>query len=436
MTPIFKNKGERSDPGNYRPISNVSIISKIVEAVMKDQLNSFFESSNILSPSQFGYRTGRSAVKAVECLVSQILNAFENKEYLQATLCDLTKAFDTITHDIIIEKLYHYGIRGTELRLIISYLTNRYQTVSINNCNSQLLKVKCGVPQGSILGPLLFIIAVNDLAANMSSMPIIYVDDTTLVNSARNEESLKLVASTLFDEVSSWFFSNNFHLNCDKTERIIFTLNSLQQENLSKVKLLGITLDNKLNWGEHIQMLTSKLSRVIYLLRKLRLYVTPELLRVAYFAFFHSHLLYGIRLWGNATNIENIFKLQKKALRILAHAPGREHCKPIFREYKIMTVVSMYIFSNLQSLKSVIGSCCKTSEVHHHNTRNKNNLVVPFTRLTKCQRSYEIFSIVLFNKLPQALRDLDYELFVIKVKALMIAKAYYVVDEYLNDNFL
>lgn len=180
IVPTYK-RGDRKLLSSYRPISLVPIFSKILESLMYKQVLYFFYQHNIFSSKQFGFQKGKSTVKAMEYLVKSIIMAFEDKNYVSITLCDLTKAFDCISHELLLFKLEHYGIRGESLKLFKSYLNNRRQIVNIKNKNSDIISINNGVLQGSILGPFLFIVAINDLPFNLSIEPIIYADDTTLV---------------------------------------------------------------------------------------------------------------------------------------------------------------------------------------------------------------------------------------------------------------
>ena len=158
--PIHK-KGDRSDPNNYRPISLVPIFSKVIELCMKIQLSRYLEHNNVLNISQFGFRTGLSTIKAVESVVSEIMKGYESRSYTCVTLLDLSKAFDTVSHDILVSKLQFYGIQSNELNLIRTYLTNRRQIVKIKNVRSEELIIRTGVPQGSVLGPFLFVVYIE-----------------------------------------------------------------------------------------------------------------------------------------------------------------------------------------------------------------------------------------------------------------------------------
>uniref|UniRef100_A0A1B6MGA2 Reverse transcriptase domain-containing protein n=1 Tax=Graphocephala atropunctata TaxID=36148 RepID=A0A1B6MGA2_9HEMI len=300
VVPIFK-KGNPALAESYRPISLVPVFSKIVEKAVIHQLNQFFETNYFFSKFQFGFRRGLSTVDAVEVLVSEVLQGFGNHNSTLATLCDLTKAFDCVSHDILINKLQHYGITGVELKFFRSYLENRTQRVCLNHKFSETASIESGVPQGSVLGPFLFLVLINDLPCNVACKSVIFADDSTFFSSGRNTQTVLLEMGNYLDEASFWFNSNGLLQNNSKTQNILFTLSSQQlpSNKLSlqpDVKLLGITLDSKLSWVSHVNSVCSRLSRVIFLLNHLKKCVNKSHLKMAYFSFFHSIIIYGITL--------------------------------------------------------------------------------------------------------------------------------------------
>lgn len=183
--PVYK-KGCRSSVASYRPISVIPVLAKLFESIMKQQLYEYFETHDLLVPSQYGFRKSRSTSLALEQLVSHILNSFEHHETMAVLLCDLSRAFDCVSHKILLKKLEYYGVKGGALDVFSSYLLDRYQVVSWNGETSYPANVKYGVPQGSVLGPLLFIIMINDLHYCMTREVLMFADDTTLLASSSN----------------------------------------------------------------------------------------------------------------------------------------------------------------------------------------------------------------------------------------------------------
>ena len=401
VIPVYK-KGDILKPENYRPISIVPIFSKIIELVVHRQLAEYFESNSLFTNCQYGFRRGLSTADAVENFVASIISGFEDHKDTLAVLCDLSKAFDCISHDIIISKLKYYGVHGFELKLFHSYLYNRKQSVYLNSGYSELSIVDCGVPQGSVLGPLLFLIMNNDLPCNVSCQSILFADDTTLFNSGSDLNTLNCILTDSFNDASHWFSANGFSLNINKTNRILFTLKCAINDMFEgKVKLLGITIDSKLTWEPHIDMICCRLARVIHLLRHLKQLIPKHYLRYAYFAFFNSILTYGIIIWGNGKGISKVLKLQKSAIRILTGSAYDAHCKPLFKSESILTVVNIYIFRCLLSIKKNLNDYTPVSAVHSYPTRFNYYLVEPYDRLAKSKNWYNSISINLFNKLPK-----------------------------------
>ena len=249
--------------------------------------------------------------------------------YTCGIFIDLEKAFNTVNHKILLSKLDHYGIRGVANSWFSSYLSNRYQTVSTNNVTSSRQKITCGVPQGSILGPLLFLIHINDMHLSVTSSTLYhFADDTNLLCSGMTLKKLKKVMNKDLSLLYEWLCANRLSVNENKTEFIIFRprrhknteritlkFNRTQLFETVKIKYLGLILDNKLSWKPHITELCKKLSRAVGMLYKIRSYCPLTVMRSLYFSLFNSHLSYGLLTWGNADkiHIKKITSLQKKS---------------------------------------------------------------------------------------------------------------------------
>lgn len=410
VVPIFK-KGNRDLPSSYRPVSLVPVLGKVLERIMHSQLYQHFEQNSIFSTSQYGFRTGKSTIQAVSKLVDNIISNFESKLDTGVTLCDLSKAFDCVDHNTLISKLSFYGVRGTALSLVESYLDERKQIVSVNGQLSDCTHVRWGVPQGSVIGPLLFVIMMNDINSNVPCDVICFADDTTLCNSDINLDSLVYDCNNSFDQASVWFKANGFLLNKDKTQSIIFSqkkigpLDPHPTDTLDEVKLLGVVLDRKLTWRGQTNYMCNKLSRVVYLLRALSTNVPKAYLKVAYHSFFQSILLYGICLWGSSSGVSDMLLIQKNAVRILAGAKLRDHCRPLFVQESVLTVYCLFVLNVLVEIKKSVSSLNLRSDVHMHNTRNQNKIDVPYCRLSRAANNYKVLGIKMFNKLPVELRD-------------------------------
>jgi hypothetical protein len=430
VIPVYK-KGDKQLPQNYRPISIVPIFSKILESLMHKQLSSHFKFYNLLSPSQFGFREGRSTTTAVMEIVNHALDALESKESMALSLLDLSKAFDCVPFSIILDKLKFYGMSSQSCNIINSYLSNRRQFVSIKGKNSTVSNIKMGVPQGSVLGPFFFTVIINDLPKNMSVGSVIYADDTTLFTSDKYLNNLNQTIKTAEINALNWFSANKLLCNQEKTQNLIISLSSQYQE-VESVKLLGINLDSKLNWSIHTDNLCRKISRVSFLLWKLRDILSVEYLRIAYFGLFQSHISYGLILWGHSPSVKNILLIQKKVIRTLCRANYLDHCRPLFIQTKILTIINLYIFQVLVYTKNNLNLFTTRKDIHSHDTRNRTKLDIPQHRLSKFGTSHKVNCVNFFNKLDESARTVSMRIFRNKLFHWLVLNPFYSVHEYLN----
>jgi len=261
------------------------------------------------------------------------MQSLENRKHTLGVFLDLLKAFDTIDHAILINKLNWYGVRGKALDWFRSYLSSRKQYVQYYNSVSDIQPIPCGVPQGSVLGPLLFIIYTNDLPNCLSdSKAILFADDTTLYISSNNIPQLYRSANIELESLNDWFRSNKLSLNVGKTHYVVFKYNkSLIPPNLciqigdeilkenDTAKCLGLYIDNKLNWQEHIAHLKNKLNSSLYAMNRVKHLLNSKHLTTLYYTLIYPYLDYGITLWGSAcsTAANKIKLMQKKSVRII-----------------------------------------------------------------------------------------------------------------------
>ena len=351
VTPLFKG-GDKSDLGCYRPISLLPALSKILEKVIQVRMMSFLTENSILSEQQFGFRPKFTTEYAILDIYEKIINNLENRQTTCAIFLDLAKAFDTVSHDILLQKLEAYGIRGNCLKLFESYLKNRYQFVKIENAKSIISLIEFGVPQGSILGPLLFLLYINDLPKATNLLTKLYADDTFLCAQNDNMKLLESEINLELEKVYNWMCSNRLTLNISKSKSMIITkkrsiepisikINNTELEQCSSYKYLGVLFDIDLSWKNHVDYICNKISRSIGGLATLRHRTSVSVLREVYYALVNSYVQYGILIWGNASQatLQPLNVLLNKAVRIITFAPfGPLDLEPIYRDLELLNL--------------------------------------------------------------------------------------------------
>ena len=355
-----------------------------------------------------------------------------------ASFYDLTKAFDCVSHDILLQKLSHYKFDPGSICLIQSYLNQRTQYVLYNGCNSNTNLLKHGVPQGSVLGPILFLIYINDLAHTQGiSNLILFADDTTNLIKYHPSNSIEASVSDVQSNIQDWFTANKLSMNTLKTQILNFSQRTSEPQfrSESSVKFLGVHLDPKFTWEQHATQLGSKLSSIIYLIRTLSESVTRKMLLTAYHGHFASRISYAILNWGHSAHSNYIFKLQRRCIRVIGGLGYRDCCRELFGEYRIMTLPSLYIFACLSYLKKNLNLYRYHYEVHDHLTRNNSDLLPGYSRLARTRTGPGYYCVKFFNVLPRSIRDLDCDLFLRKIKDYLLKKSFYSIEEYINNQF-
>lgn len=447
VVPIFK-KGDKDNPSDYRPVSILPAFSKIFEKIMLTQLISHFNHNSILHSQQFGFTKSRSTTDAGISLIKFILQAWEGSQDAIGVFCDLSKAFDCVDHSTLICKLNFYGIQGRALELIKSYLSERNQKVEINGVLSSESKVEVGVPQGSILGPFLFLVYVNDLPHMVSQRSgiVMFADDTSLLFKVNRKDTELVEPNATLSMISEWFAANNLMLNPDKTKCVKFSLASSSNHNtVSNIELngqtiefvrstlfLGITLDSKLQWGLHIASIVGRLSSAVFAIGKMRQLTNVATARLVYFAYFNSILTYGLILWGSAADINTVFILQKRAVRAIYNLSSRHSLREMFKEIDILTLPSLYVFEVIMYVRRNLHNFPTNSD-KPKTTRNTGKLKVTSHRLVKSKNSFLGNCVRFYNKIPKCITDLTDSRFKSMVKRTLMSKAYYKVNEYIID---
>ena len=428
VVPIHKG-GSTGDPNNFRPVSLLPLVGKVFEKILKSQIVSYLEENSLLNVSQFGFRKGLSTSMAVNDLAEFIYAGFEGKHLTGACLCDLSKAFDCVSHSLLIRKLEHYNFSKLSIDLLKSYLSNRSQFVSVRGVSSDTMPITMGVPQGSVLGPILFLIFINDLPYCLSKAKFtLFADDTTLAVQGNSLEELVGRLGEARSRVEDWFSSNLLSLNAAKSETIIFGLNTDLES--KAVKFLGTMIDSKLNWNANVDYLANKIIKNIYLIRSLRPVVSDMVAMMAYHSLIEAHLRYSILAWGHAPAAGRLFGLQRRVVRVISGLGYREDCRGAFMQLRVLTLPSIYIFECLKFVKQNICLFSERAQVHDYATRGSTELVVPFHRLSATRSGVSYYAPLFFNGLPDNIKILPIKKFESQVLDLLRKRVCYSFDEF------
>ena len=397
VIPIYKS-GDKTSIENYRPISVLSVFSKVFEKIMYNHLINFINKHNILYKYQFGFRKRHSTNHAIITLVDKISTALDRGNVVIGCFLDLKKAFDTVNHSILISKLYKYGIRGNSLQWFKSYLANRQQFVQIHTSKSNTETVTCGVPQGSILGPLLFILYINDLS-NVSDVlfPILFADDTSVYIEAENESLVISILNEELEKINTWLKANKLSLNLDKSHYMVFhrgkrkidfdtpSLNHISLKRVKFTKFLGVIIDDQLKWSNHILYIKNKIAKGFGIILRARKFFNRKTLQNLYHSFIFPYLIYCVEIWGSASDAHllPLILLQKKIVRVISFSPYLAHTKEIFLKLNILPFKDLVVHRiGIQMFKNNVGFLPNAVEnlftanatVHNYNTRNKHKL--------------------------------------------------------------
>lgn len=461
VVPLHK-KDDITNMQNYRPISILSSISKIYERAVYIQLSHFLETRNILDPNQHGFRPGRSVTSAAISFLESVIESVDKGKTTTGIFMDLSKAFDSVKHTTLIDKLQTCGLNDKSLNWFKSYLSNRSQYVELTHMTnySKIIKVssnckslKFGVPQGSILGPLLFLCylkGINSaLTSNIESKLCLYADDSNLLLSTNSTEQTEMFSFVELESIGQFFKTNNLILNPQKTSFITFktkqntkinepliTYNSQIIEKKTSTTFLGLLLDQYLSWDEHVHKILMKINSGIYALSKMSYYCNLQTLKNIYFAHIHSHISFCISLYGSTKkiNMNNILIQQKRAIRIMLKLKDDDSTKNFFKQLKILTVFGQYIYECILIVKNeMLGS--DSNPIHHpYNTRNKNDIIQPH-RLKFFEKKPTYQGKKFIKSIPVHIKEINnYVKFKTLLKDYIVNLAVYSLEEFLTSS--
>jgi hypothetical protein len=381
VIPIFKS-GNPLDCDNYRPISLLSSISKILEKIVSQKLIKHLLENDLLYVHQYGFLPNRSTEHNLLQIVNYISKALDEGNYCIGVFLDLKKAFDVCSHEILLKKLQKMGVRGNTYNWFKNYLAGRSQFVDINGNKSENLEINISVIQGSILGPILFLCYINDFYTATTLFSVLFADDTTGLGKGKNLRELTMYVNDELQKIANWFRSNKMAVNTSKTKfivfrtrgkridpddcRLMFNNNEIGQianpdlivpvtrihsdGEEKSFKLLGVLFDEYLSFEFHISSLCAKISKSLYCLNRIKNFVTPPAMKMLYFAMVHSHIVYCLNVFSsaNVTTLKPLKLKQKEAIRIVCNAGFREHTGPLFKRLGILPLDELIMYSQLK----------------------------------------------------------------------------------------
>ena len=427
ITPIYK-KGDHHSIENYRPVCSLSQFSKIFEKIIYNRMIKYIDRFSILTDSQYGFRANKSTESALVDFTNYIYEGLTAKSHIGAIFMDLSKAFDVMSHDVLQNKLEHYGFRGKFLSFLMSFLKNRKYFVCVNGYQSNTVVSNIGVPQGSTLGPLLFLLYINDII-NCSTLLkfILFADDTTLLLKYHNFDELNKILEIEANKVIDWFSANRLIINPSKTHAMHFSnrrgdfnlnikiLNTKIDEK-EVVTFLGMKIDRNLTWKPHIDHICSKISKAIAILYKIKHSFPKYILRMIYMSLIYPYINYCNIIWGSAydCHLNPLIVLQKKAIRLINNSKYRDPSAPIFYNLKLLPISKVFhlnclifiykcLFNN--STLMMKQKILQNFPTHNHATRYRNHIRPPRERLEICRKSYVNQSIRLWNDLDEGIKE-------------------------------
>ena len=430
IIPLHKGS-EKDDLNNYRPISILPTLSKIFERHIANRLKAFLEKHQLIHNYQSGFRQHHSCQSSLIRLVDSWFKDIDSGRFVGSVFLDLRKAFDLVDHEILLEKLRMYHFSKKALALMRSYLLNRRQCVKVGSNKSSFQEVKSGVPQGSILGPLLFLIYINDIPFYLQTSTIdLYADDSTLHSSGYNIFEIQQSLQSDLDILSTWCSRNNMSIHPDKTKCMIISnikrpvlnsslslhVNNITLEQVNKHSVLGVIIDNNLRWNSHIDHVCHKLNSKLNLLKRINYFLNINTKKLFYNSYILSTMDYCCPIWcrGIVANTKRISIIQKKAAKIILHKPLITPSRPLFIELgwlsfenrcKFLTATIVHRFSTNKMPTYFHDIIVFTHNCTYSLRSTTHNDIVPFPFKSNFgKRTFSFYAREVWNSIPVNIR--------------------------------
>ena len=433
VVPVFK-AGDNENVDNYRPISILNCLSKVIEKVAFDHLYGFLTSENLLHRLQSGFRRKHSTETALIQLIDSIYKGMDNNLLTGAIFLDLRKAFDTVNHHILLSKFKRLNPASNTLRWLSSYVSLRSQVVGFNGVLSNLTAITTGVPQGSILGPLLFLIYINDLPSITNSEVVMFADDTTIISQGDSLPSVTSDMKNNLNKISSYSADNQLIPHPNKTKIVIFSkrsqispfenraplkLNDHEVQYVDSYKCLGFTLDHQLGYSQHLKEMCRKIHCGLAIMRRVKSFIPRDSLVRLADSLVNTHLDYCSPLLHNfsGNQLESLLKLQKRCARTIFSVSRRTHCKPLFIDLDWLPIYQRIEYNSCMMMFKIESNIAppyltnmflRSSELHNHNTRSSSHksFVCPGGQGKLYTKTFAFYGTKLWNSLPSHLKDI------------------------------
>ena len=398
---------------------------------MYARLINFIQKNIILYPHQFGFQKNKSTTLTITDICNKLVESIEKKHFSCCIFLDFAKAFDTVDHEILISKLEYYGIRGIALDWFRSYLKDRTQRVYVGGQLSDSLSITYGVPQGSVLGPLLFLLYINDIPQASKIIGFhLFADDTSLFFSHPNLNVIEDTVNAELRKISDWLIANKLTLNTKKSNfllvhprqrkpsrKISISIDNEPLAETDHAKYLGVLMDNNLSWKYHIQQINIKVAKSLGIIAKVRHFVSENTLINIYNAFISPHINYGITNWGGAypKHLDPIRRKLKRAVRLIGFKKQNEHSAPLFKSYGLLNLDDCY---KLECAKFMYDVSNGKVEAHfqklfqlvnsRHNIQTRQattgHLSQPLVRTNYKQNFITNYGVKVWNEIPREIR--------------------------------